>query len=185
MTEKKKILTVGDERQDNEPLSKMTELPIDNRPETNQDYNELYREEYKDQARKLCALGAIDEDIADFFNVSVRTIYNWKNEFPDFAETLREAKLALDSKVVRSLFERATGYSHKDYKFAVHGGKITDVREFEKHYPPETAAIVFWLKNRQPALWRDKHHMELTTSITVERLAEGRERALKRIKPDQ
>ncbi len=75
--------------------------------------------------------------------MTVRTIYNWKNEFPEFADALREAKLALDSKVVRSLFERATGYSHKDYKFVTHGGKITDVREYEKHYPPETAAMVF------------------------------------------
>lgn len=148
-----------------------------------EDYKGLYRPEYKKQAGKLCALGAIDEDIANFFGVSLRTIYNWKNEFPDFAEELKDAKMLLDSKVVRSLFERATGYSHKDYKFVTHGGKITDVKEYQKHYPPETAAMVFWLKNRQPALWRDKHHMELSTSITVERLAEGRERSLSRNKP--
>lgn len=147
------------------------------------DYKGLFKAEYVEQARKLCALGAIDEDIANFFEVSIRTIYNWKNEFPAFAATLRDAKLELDSKVVRSLFERATGYSHMDYKFATHGGKITDVREYEKHYPPETAAMVFWLKNRQPAMWRDKHHMELSTSITVERLAEGRDRARIRNKP--
>lgn len=149
-----------------------------------EDYKGLYRPEYKEQAGKLCVLGAIDDDIANFFGVSLRTIYNWKNEFPDFAEQLKDAKLVLDSKVVRSLFERATGYSHKDYKFVSHGGKITDVKEYEKHYPPETAAMVFWLKNRQPALWRDKHHMELSTSITVERLAEGRTRALSRNKPE-
>ena len=148
------------------------------------DYKGLFRAEYVEQARKLCALGAIDEDIANFFDVSIRTIYNWKNEFPEFADTLRDAKLELDSKVVRSLFERATGYSHTDYKFVTHGGKITDMREYEKHYPPETAAMVFWLKNRQPAMWRDKHHMELSTSITVERLAEGRDRARIRNKPE-
>ncbi|MDG1857790.1 MAG: hypothetical protein P8I94_01725 [Emcibacteraceae bacterium] len=113
----------------------------------------------------------------------MRTIYNWKNEFPAFAETLRDAKMVLDSKVVRSLFERATGYSQVDYKFAAHGGKITDVKEYQKHYPPETAAMVFWLKNRQPNMWRDKQHMELSTSVTVERLSEGRERALARKKP--
>jgi len=166
---------------------KTDKLPTvkNNKMSTKEEYQGLYKPEYKEQARKLCALGAIDDDIADFFDVSVRTIYNWKNEFPDFAETLRDAKLALDSRVVRSLFERATGYSHVDYKFATHGGKITDVKEYQKHYPPETAAMVFWLKNRQPALWRDKQHMELSTSITVERLAEGRERALSREKPDE
>ena len=166
--------------------NKNDKLPtVKNKTTMVEDYQGLYKSEYKEQARKLCMLGAIDDDIADFFGVSVRTIYNWKNEFPDFAETLRDAKLALDSKVVRSLFERATGYSHVDYKFVTHGGKITDVKEYQKHYPPETAAMVFWLKNRQPALWRDKQHMELSTSITVERLAEGRERALTREKPEE
>lgn len=148
-------------------------------------YKGQYKQIYKEQAIKLCALGAIDDDLANFFDVTTRTIYNWKNDFPDFADALRNSKMALDSKVVRSLFERATGYSHIDYKFASHGGKITDVKEYQKHYPPETAAMVFWLKNRQPALWRDKHHMELSTSITVERLAEGRDRARIRNKPPE
>ncbi len=173
------------EKPDGITVSEIVEADKDNTTRDIQDYRGQYKPEYKDQAVKLCALGAIDDDIADFFDVSIRTIYNWKNEFPDFADALRNAKLALDSKVVRSLFERATGYSHKDYKFVTHGGKITDVREYEKHYPPETAAMVFWLKNRQPALWRDKQHMELSTSITIERLSEGRERAFKRIKPEE
>ncbi len=149
------------------------------------DYRSKFKENYVEQARKLCTLGAIDEDLAEFFNVTVRTIYNWKNDYPDFADTLRESKLALDTKVVRSLFERATGYTHTDYKFATHGGKITDVREYQKHYPPETAAIIFWLKNRQPNLWRDKQHMELSGSITAERLSEGRDRAYLRNKPEE
>jgi hypothetical protein len=25
-----------------------------------------------------------------------------------------------------------------------------------KHYPPDTTAAIFWLKNRQPGKWRDK-----------------------------
>ena len=149
------------------------------------DYRSKFKEDYIEQARKLCTLGAIDEDLAEFFNVTVRTIYNWKNDYPNFADTLRESKLALDTKVVRSLFERATGYTHTDYKFATHGGKITDVREYQKHYPPETAAIIFWLKNRQPNLWRDKQHMELSGSITAERLSEGRDRAYLRNKPEE
>ena len=34
----------------------------------------LYREEYTEQALKLCRLGATDRELADFFDVHVDTI---------------------------------------------------------------------------------------------------------------
>lgn len=37
-----------------------------------------YKPEYAKQAAKLCELGATDLDIAEFFGVSVRTVYRWK-----------------------------------------------------------------------------------------------------------
>jgi hypothetical protein len=33
---------------------------------------------------------------------------------------------------------------------------------FEQHYPPDTVACIFWLKNRRPDLWRDKVGLEHT-----------------------
>lgn len=32
--------------------------------------------------------------------------------------------------------------------------------EYIEHYPPDTTAAIFWLKNRQPAKWRDKKEVE-------------------------
>jgi hypothetical protein len=34
----------------------------------------LYREAFVEQARKLCLLGATDVELADFFEIDVRTI---------------------------------------------------------------------------------------------------------------
>ena len=28
--------------------------------------------------------------------------------------------------------------------------------EIVEHYPPDTTACIFWLKNRQPGRWRDR-----------------------------
>ena len=40
-------------------------------------------------------------------------------------------------------------------------GRITDKVEYIEHYPPDTTAAIFWLKNRQPVLkWRDKKEVE-------------------------
>jgi hypothetical protein len=36
----------------------------------------LYREQYAEQAFKLCLLGAKDEELANFFGVAVKTLFN-------------------------------------------------------------------------------------------------------------
>lgn len=127
-----------------------------------------YKPEYAEQASKLCLLGATDKELADFFDVSEQTINAWKDKHPEFLESIKEAKSNLDRQVERRLFERATGYSHLDTKFATHEGSITDEREYIKHYPPDTTAAIFWLKNRQPESWRDKQEIESSGELKIE-----------------
>jgi hypothetical protein len=46
-----------------------------------------YKPEYTETARKLCAKsGYTDEQLADWFDVCVKTINNWKLSHPEFAE---------------------------------------------------------------------------------------------------
>ena len=113
-----------------------------------------YKPEYADQAKKLCLLGATDKDLADFFGVCEATINNWKHDYPEFLESLKQAKAEADSRVERSLFERACGYEHPEDHIAVSGGTPV-ITPTVKHYPPDTTACIFWLKNRQSGKWRD------------------------------
>ncbi len=108
-----------------------------------------------EQARKLCLLGATNDDLAEFFNVDVATIERWLSGKPDFCGAVKGAKEELDGKVVRRLFERATGYSHPDVHISNYQGEITQT-PLVKHYAPDTTAAIFWLKNRRPAEWRDR-----------------------------
>jgi hypothetical protein len=121
-----------------------------------------FREEYSEQAVKLCRLGATDKEMAGFFGVSEQTFHAWKKEHPQFLDALKEGKERADSEVADRLFKRATGYSHVDTKFATFEGRITDSKEYVKHYAPDTIACIFWLKNRRPDLWRDKVGVEHT-----------------------
>lgn len=121
-----------------------------------------YQEEYAEQARKLCRLGATDKEIADFFGVDERTINRWKLAHPEFCQSITRGKILADAEVADRLFMRACGYSHKAIKFATFEGMITDQKEYEEHYPPDTQAAMFWLKNRRSDLWRDK----VTTEVT-------------------
>ncbi|ARW09993.1 MULTISPECIES: hypothetical protein [Acetobacter] len=114
-----------------------------------------YQEGFAEQARKLCLLGATDQDLADFFEVSEQTINAWKSAHPEFLESIKKGKDLADAEVADRLFQRALGYSHKAVKIFNDQGRPLVV-DYEEHYPPDTAAGIFWLKNRQKDKWRDK-----------------------------
>lgn len=125
-----------------------------------------FKEEYITQAFKLAMLGATDVEMANFFEVAVSTFQLWKSKIVEFSDSIKKGKLEADANVASSLYHRAIGYKHKEVKTATFEGKITDEKEYLKHYPPDTTAAIFWLKNRQPKIWRDK--TVLDTNIKIE-----------------
>ena len=123
-----------------------------------------YRKEFALQAEKLCKLGAIDDELADFFEVNVATIQRWKKSHPEFCDSIKKGKELADAEVADKLYQRATGYKHDDVHVSNYQGEIT-LTPIIKEYAPDTTAAIFWLKNRQRDKWRDKQ--EVHTSGTV------------------
>lgn len=111
-----------------------------------------------EQAYRLCLLGATDKQMADFFEVSEVTLNAWKKKHPEFLKSLNAGKQQADSEVGQSLFQRAMGYSHPEEKVFCNKGEIVRA-DTVKHYPPDTTACIFWLKNRQKENWRDRHEV--------------------------
>jgi hypothetical protein len=128
-----------------------------------------YKPEYIEQALKLARLGATDKEISDFFNVGEKTLNNWKTDHPEFLQSLKEGKLLSDAEVSSKLYHRALGYSHEDTDIRVISGEIVQTRII-KHYPPDTTACIFWLKNRQPDKWRDKTEVISDNTTVAEAL---------------
>lgn len=120
-----------------------------------------YKPEFAEQAAKLCALGATDAQLADFFEVAVSTINLWKTQHPEFSESIRVPKAQADERVEQSLYRRALGYEHDEVDLRVVGGELVKT-EVRKHYPPDATAMIFWLKNRKPEDWRETKAVELT-----------------------
>ncbi len=121
-----------------------------------------YSPSYVIQVEEIAQLGATDAKIAKCFGVSESTINTWKREHFEFAEALKKGKSAADASVVASLYHRALGYSHPAVKITVGAtGLVTEV-PYTEHYPPDTTACIFWLKNRRAAEWRDKREIEQT-----------------------
>lgn len=114
-----------------------------------------------EQVKKLAVMGWTDEQMAAFFDVDVRTWLRWKAKDETFCQALKDWKDEADERVERSLYERAMGYSHPEDKIFNNEG-VPLVVPTTKHYPPDTTAMIFWLKNRQPENWRDKREHEHT-----------------------
>lgn len=125
-----------------------------------------YREEYAEQAEKLCKLGAIDKELAEFFDVAESTINLWKQEHPKFSESIKAGKEIADAEVASKLYHRAVGYEHPDSHVSMYQGAVT-ITPLTKHYAPDPTAAIFWLKNRQPKRWRDKVEHEHGGNLKV------------------
>ena len=111
----------------------------------------------------MCANGATDIELADEFDVSVQTLYNWRAKFPEFLEATRVGKDIADERVVRSLFNRAVGYEHQAVKIFMPAGADKPVfADYREVIPPDTAAAKFWLTNRKRADWQERVQNEHT-----------------------
>lgn len=127
----------------------------------------LYKPEHVQQAYEWCQKFPLtNKDLAKLFDVAEDTIYEWKKRHPEFSEAINRGKSEKDVTVERSLYERATGYSHPEEKIFVNQGEVIRA-ETVKHYPPDPTSMIFWLKNRQPEQWRDKVEVEAHHDIQI------------------
>jgi hypothetical protein len=125
-----------------------------------------YDPKFCDQVVKLCKLGATDLEVADFLEVNIATLYRWKTAHPEFCEALKTGKDEADERVKASLYHKAIGYSFDSEKVFQHQGEVIRVPTRE-HVPPSDTACIFWLKNRDPANWRDKQEQEHSGSVDI------------------
>lgn len=128
-----------------------------------------YKKEFIAQAKKLCVLGATDAEMADFFGVERRTLHSWRNRHKDFGAAITIGKEVADSRVERSLYQRAVGYTYTEQQaIKIKTGQHTEevqIVEVERHMPPDTVATIFWLKNRKKKEWRDKQEVEVDAAV--------------------
>lgn len=123
--------------------------------------------------------GLSDIQICQNMGIGQRTFYEWVERFPQFAQALKEGKEPVDIQVENALLKSAIGYTvtlRKPIKVRTKKqlkdkGTIEEEHieyaEEEIHIPAQTAAQIFWLKNRKPTQWRDKRETEVKTDEPV------------------
>jgi len=120
-----------------------------------------YKPEYDEQAFRYSLLGATDKEMANFFDITEKTLNTWKEVHSSFLQSIKDGKDDADARVVKSLYKRATGYNQIVQKPMVvslgsGAGSEVEIVEYEEKIAPDTAAAFIWLKNRQAKKWRDK-----------------------------
>ena len=136
-----------------------------------------YTPDYCPIAYKFCLLGATNEDLADVFEVSRNTIGNWLARYPEFKKAAQDGRDVADADVAQALLQKATGFSHEDVKILLKDGEAEQI-EYNRYFPPDTQAAIFWLRNRRRKQWRELIEHE-HTSVTEEKLRELEEAGIR------
>lgn len=116
------------------------------------------------------------EDIAKNLDIALSTFCEYKNQYTELAESLKKNKELADIIVENSLYKRANGYKYEEItyeaiEFKSGSGEdvtiqpATKIKTVIKEVVPDTTAQIFWLKNRKPVEWRDKHEIESRSEV--------------------
>lgn len=120
-----------------------------------------------------CRDGYTDEDISKLLGVSHTMFKEYKKTKPSLLTALKRNKAIADIRVEESLYEKATKRTivkqvpMKLKRTYIEDGYVLteeyiEVTEIEEEIPPDTTAMIFWLKNRKPEEWRDSRNIEHT-----------------------
>jgi hypothetical protein len=119
--------------------------------------------------------GHTEASVAARFGVGVSTWERYKSEHEEFREAIRQAGMNATALVVNSLFKRAKGYEFEETQVIFDApqkdkdGKlrnpIREIRKTTKHIAPDTAAIIFWVINRDPEHWKNSQYINHSGEI--------------------
>jgi hypothetical protein len=115
-------------------------------------------------AKFLDARGATQDEIAECFGVSTRTLQRWLAQYPELYAAIQQGNDVFNPRVERALAERAIGFWvtwEEEELHPITGEKILVKKH--KYFPPDTKAGIFWTTNRMPDKWRrvQKHEVEV------------------------
>lgn len=110
------------------------------------------------------------------------TFYEWYSTKSDFSDAIKKARGEFNEVMVeearKSLMKLVRGYTVEEKKTVTadtgkkdsEGKPIVRVKEHivaEKHFQPNTAAVIFTLTNRDPDNWKNRMNNEVSAEVAV------------------
>ncbi len=111
-------------------------------------------------AKWLTAAGYNKQHIAGIIGVSVETMWRWERKYPVFCKAFEWGASQANSEAAIGLHERACGYERMEIEVREEhdaDGNLTGktVKKTKRFIPPDTAAAIAWLRNRDPEHFAD------------------------------
>ena len=98
--------------------------------------------------------------------ISKTAFWGWYRQSDALRRACANSKDIADYTVEDALYRRAVGYNYEEKIFELVEGEVRLTRILEKHLPPDTKAIMHYLFNRKPEVWRAvQEPMEATQYI--------------------
>ncbi len=119
------------------------------------------------------ANGLTIEEIAKSMGVARSTLNDWITKHADISDAIKEGRGLAFEAVENALFRKATGMVLEDtveeFKGELRDGKPANgtvmKRTTRRQLPPDTAAVIFYLKNRAPEKYSDRRTMEVEAAV--------------------
>lgn len=86
--------------------------------------------------------------------VSMTGFWGWYKQSEELRKACANGKDIADATVEDALYRRAVGYDYWEEIWELIEGELRLAKKFKKHMPPDTKAIMQWLFNRRPDMWR-------------------------------
>ena len=124
--------------------------------------------------RLLAEMGLFQHEIALCLNMGNTAFNNALAKDPKLMEAFQLGKRKPDQQVQMSLYQLALGYNfqetvvEEEYLISEKNGIRIEtpiakkIKKLNKHQPANPTAVLFWLKNRLPKVWKDRVEATIT-----------------------
>lgn len=110
--------------------------------------------------KELARGGYSDRQIYEEIGISKQTFYDWCKRFPDFLDHIKKGREPVKIKVEDAFYSRCewreVTETRKEVFVDSSGKESKKVVNQTRWIPPDSAILIFALKNLDPKKWRDK-----------------------------
>lgn len=132
-------------------------------------YKEWLSEDKLTQIKSWKGEGISHEELAQRIGINRTTLYAWIHRCPEIAQAIEDGQQRTVQYIENALMKKINGYTLRDtkrYKTTDKDGNTVErIEVTEKEVGPDTTAIIYALKVKDPERWNEKIRMEHTGRV--------------------